>query len=171
MEKFRLNLQYYGVPRLDPGWIYAVKTGNLIKVGRTTDPSRRLLREARTWSPEALEIIGVKPFWNVHKIEYSLQSALAEHWHRGEWHKFEDQYWLDFFVNAFQEFTDDDFDTNSVTFIYWMNGTNYSEAVRMQCEYKMSLRKWQQCRGDPWRETRNQQITHIVPDPTHCPTY
>src|SRR6202022_1548251 len=75
------------LPRLDPGWIYAVRSGNAIKVGKTADPRRRLLREANTWSPNQLEIIGVKPFWNIRRLEYSLHTALAEHWHRGEWHK------------------------------------------------------------------------------------
>src|SRR5688572_3471824 len=89
-----LDLSHFGVPRLDPGWIYAVRIENKIKVGKTTDPERRLLREANTWSPDDLEIVGVKPFWNIRKLEYSLHSALVEHWHRGEWHKFENPYWL-----------------------------------------------------------------------------
>jgi hypothetical protein len=145
----RPNLAFYGVPELDPGWIYAVRTGNLIKVGKTTDPHRRLLREARTWSPDHLEVIAVKPFWNISRIEYSLHSALAEFWHRGEWHKFEDVYWMNFFVDGFNEFKDDNRDSNSVEFIYWMNSTNFVESVRMQREYKMTLREWQECRARP----------------------
>jgi hypothetical protein len=150
------NLALYGVPALDPGWVYAVKTGNLIKVGKTTDPHRRLLREANTWSPDPLEIVGVKPFWNIRRIEYSLHSALAEFWHRGEWHKFNDRYWLEFFIEGFSNFGDeeDDRDSNSVNFIYWMNGDNYVEAIRMQREHKMSLRQWQRCKGDPWFRQR-----------------
>lgn len=147
----RPNLDYYGVPRLDPGWIYAVRTDNLIKVGMTTDPNRRLLREAKTWSPNALDIVGVKPFWNIRKIEYSLHTALAEHWHRGEWHKFKDSYWLDFFVDAFREFDDSDRDWNSRDFAYWMNGTNYVESVSMQVEHGMSRAQWRECRADPWQ--------------------
>src|SRR5712692_10346984 len=126
--RWRPNLDHFGVPRLDPGWIYAVRTENLIKIGKTTDPNRRLLREARTWSPYELEVVGAKPFWNIRKAEYSLHTALAEHWVRGEWHKFEEPYWLNFFVDAFRQFKDDDRNLNSVNFIYWMNGTNYSEA-------------------------------------------
>src|SRR5262249_35741191 len=81
---------------------------------------------------------------------------LAEHWLRGEWHKFDDQYWLKFFMDAFEEFENDEDrrDLNSVNFAYWMNGTNYAEAVRMQCEHRMSLRAWREHRGDPWRFTR-----------------
>lgn len=157
------NLDIYRIPRLDPGWIYAVKTGIQIKVGKTTDPARRLLREARTWSPDELEIVGVKPFWNISRLEYSLHSALAEHWHRGEWHKFEDPYWLNFFIDAFKQFSNENRDANSVEFTYWMNGTNYVEAVRMQRERKMSLRQWQQCHGDPWRHLRATPVTSEVP--------
>lgn len=144
------------IPRLDAGWIYAVRSANFIKIGKTTDPRRRLLREANTWSPGHLEIIGVKPFWNIRKIEYSLHTALAMHWHRGEWHKFEikDKYWMDFFVNAFQEFKDDNRDRNSSDFAYWMNGTNYAEIVGAQCEHRMSLPQWRACRADPWAHMR-----------------
>jgi hypothetical protein len=122
----------------------------------TTDPHRRLLREANTWCPHGLEQKLVKPFWNIRRAEYSLHSALAEHWHRGEWHRFDDPYWLTFFMDAFDEFKDDEDerDLNSVNFIYWMNGTNYSEAVRMQGEHRMTLAQWRECRGDPWRFTR-----------------
>jgi hypothetical protein len=154
LDEWRPDLNYYGVPRLDPGWIYVVKTGNLVKIGKTTDPKRRLLREARTWSPEELEIVGVKPFWNISRIEYSLHSALAEFWHRGEWHKFNDEYWLKFFLDKFRAFSDHNQNANSVEFIYWMNRDNYVEAIRMRMEHKMSLRKWQECRGDPWRHLR-----------------
>jgi len=85
-----------------------------------------------------------------------LHAALAEHWHRGEWHKFDDPYWLTFFLNAFDEFKNEERerDLNSVNFIYWMNGTNYAEAIHMQCEHRMSLDTWRQHRGDPWRFTR-----------------
>ena len=150
----------FGIPKNDAGFIYAVKTGNLVKIGKTADPKRRLLREAKTWSPEELEIVGVKPFWNVSKIEYSLHSALAEFWHRGEWHNFKDEYWRNFFLNRFRNFSDHNRDANSVEFIYWMNSDNYVEAINMQAEHKMSLRQWQACRGDPWRNLR--QSTNIA---------
>lgn len=154
LDEWRPSLSCNGVPALDPGWIYAVKTGNLVKVGKTTDPKRRLLREAKTWSPEELEIVGVKPFWNISRIEYSLHSALAEFWYRGEWHKFDNEYWRTFFLDGFRVFSDTNRNANSVEFIYWMNGDNYVEAIRMQREHKMSLRRWQECRGDPWRHLR-----------------
>ena len=153
MEPLRPNLAHFGVPKLDPGWIYVVAAGPLLKVGRTKHPDRRLSREAKTWLPD-LEIIGVKPFWNIGRLEYSLHSALADHWYKGEWHKFEDTYWRNFFVEAFCEFSDTDRDINSVNFAYWMSGTNYAERVGMHCHKRMSLRKWQECHGDPWRDLR-----------------
>jgi hypothetical protein len=159
-HKFRPDPDWYGVPQGDPGWIYAVRTGgNLIKIGKTTDPARRLLREARTWSPDELEVIGVKPFWNIRGIEYSLHCALAEFWHRGEWHRFDEPYWMEFFVNGFRRFKDDEDDrhANSVNFVYWFNGDNYAEALRTKREYKMSLRAWRECHGFPWKRPLENQ--------------
>jgi hypothetical protein len=131
-----------------------------VKIGKTKDPLRRLLREAQTWSPDPLELIGVKPFWNITRIEYSLHSGLAEFWHRGEWHRFDDPYWFDFFVSRFRALSDKNRDANSVDVIYWMNGDNYAEAIRMQREHKMSLRAWRECRGDPWRYVRAGSMVH-----------
>lgn len=145
-----VNMAYWGIPQVDPGWVYAVKTGIFVKVGKTTNPNRRLFKDANTWSPEPFEIVGVKPFWNIRRIEYSLHCALAEHWHRAEWFKFDDKYWLDFFIDAFREFGDEDRDLNSVNFSYWMNGTNYAESIIYQVKNKASRRQWQQCGGDPW---------------------
>jgi hypothetical protein len=36
-----------------------------------------------------------------------------------------------------------------------MNGTNYAEIVAMRCEHGMTLPEWRQCRGDPWRFSRD----------------
>jgi hypothetical protein len=146
---YTLDPSHFGIPRRDGGWIYAVRSGDFVKVGKTTDPHRRLLREAKTWCPSGLDEIIAKPFWNITKLEYSLHTSLAEHWHRGEWHKFTDPYWQNFFLDAFREFRDgEEFrDRNSIDFAYWMNGTNYAEIVAMQCEQKMTLPEWRQCRG------------------------
>lgn len=59
-------------------------------------------------------------------------------------------------MDAFDEFKNEENqrDLNSVNFIYWMNGTNYAEAIQMQREHRMSLRTWREHRGDPWRFTR-----------------
>src|SRR5258708_39690232 len=36
-----------------------------------------------------------------------------------------------------------------------MNGTNYAEIVAMRCEHGMTLPEWRQCRGFPWRFSRD----------------
>jgi Meiotically up-regulated gene 113 len=141
--KWQPDLNLYGIEPRDPGWVYALLTRNRIKVGKTTDPNRRLLREAKTWCPDELRVVGVKPFWNIGRIERTLHIALAEHWHYGEWHEF---------VDAFRIFEDeqDSRSRNSVNFIYWMNSTtNYSEAVMTKCKHRMSLAAWRRCHGDP----------------------
>jgi hypothetical protein len=162
---YTLDLSHFGIPRRDSGWIYSVRTGDFVKVGKTTDPHRRLLREAKTWCPNALDEIIAKPFWNITKLEYSLHTSLAEHWHRGEWHKFRDPYWLNFFFDAFREFRDgEEFrDANSVDFAYWMNGTNYAEIVAMQCEHRMTLPEWRRHRGDPWKFSRHRLLEDMKP--------
>lgn len=154
---YTLDPSHFGIPRRDGGWIYAVRAGDFVKVGKTIDPHRRLLHEAKTWCPSGLDEIIAKPFWNITKLEYSLHTSLAEHWHRGEWHKFTDPYWQNFFLDAFREFRDgeESRDANSMDFSYWMNGTNYAEIVAMQCERRMTLPEWRKCRGDPWRFSRD----------------
>lgn len=154
---YTLPPSHWGIPQRDSGWIYAVRSGEFLKVGKTTDPRRRLLREANTWCPGGLDEIIAKPFWNITKLEYSLHTSLAEHWYRGEWHKFTDPYWQKFFLDAFRQFRDgEEFrDRNSIDFAYWMQGTNYVEIVEAQCEHRMTLPEWRQCRGDPWRFSRD----------------
>jgi hypothetical protein len=168
MAFYQAGLECYGILPLDPGWIYAIRTaGNRIKIGKTKDPHRRLLGEAQTWSPEELEVIGVKPFWNIGRIEHSLHIALAEFWHRGEWHKFEEPYWMDFFIKGFRRFKDDEVgrDSNSIQFIYWFNSDNYAEALREKRYHRMSLRAWRQCRGVPYRQPPQKQAA--CASPTH----
>jgi hypothetical protein len=141
--------RWWGIPLEDPGWIYAVRTANLVKVGKTTDPQRRLPREANTWCPHGIEELHVKSFWNIRRAEYSLHCALAEFWHRGEWHQFTDDYWLRFFMDGFGQFKNDDRDRNSIDFTYWMNGTNFAESLIWQSQHKMSLRQWRECHANP----------------------
>ena len=151
--KFRPNLKYWSVLPVDPGWIYVVRAGPFIKVGKTIDPNRRLLREARTWSPDELKVNCVKPFFEISRVEYALHSAMAQHWHRGEWHKFEDEYWLDFFVNTFSQEFEDEVEArgaNSVNFTYWMNGTGYAEICIARCQAGLSLSAWRKCHGYPY---------------------
>ncbi len=137
-SEFRPNLDIFGVPRLDPGWLYVVKVGSRFKLGKTTDPKRRL-REARTWLPN-FELIGVKPFWNVAALERELFAGLAQFWVAGEWHEFPDDTY-DWFFEDFAAFYDEDRDMNSVDFIYWMH--EFGELLMEYASRNISLRKWQ----------------------------
>jgi hypothetical protein len=141
-SKFRPNLQIFGVPRHEPGWLYVIKNADLFKIGKTTNPKRRLLNEARTWLPD-MELVGVKPFWNISALERFLLCGAAPHWYAGEWHCFPDSTW-DFFFEDFSGFYDDDRDMNSVDFIYWVNGSGLSEVIAEQNHQKVSLRTFQQ---------------------------
>jgi hypothetical protein len=144
-SKFRPDLDIFGVRRLDPGWLYIVENGGLFKIGKTTNPSRRLLREARTWLPD-MELVGVKPFWNIRELERQLHSGLANFWYAGEWHKFSDDTY-DWLFEDFCEFYDEDRDMNSVDFIYWINGSGMAELIIEQNNREISLRRWQREAG------------------------
>jgi hypothetical protein len=139
---FRPNLDIFGVPRLDPGWLYIVKNGERFKVGKTTNPRRRMLA-ARTWLPN-LELVGVKPFWNIGRLERELLAGLAQFWVSGEWHQFPDNSY-DFVFEAFAGFYEEDRDMNSVDFIYWMH--EFGEILMEFYSRKNTLRKWQREAG------------------------
>ena len=137
-SEFRPNLNIFGVPRLDPGWLYIVKYGTRFKVGKTTNPKRRLLA-ARTWLPD-MEIVGVKPFWNISALERELLAGLGQFWISGEWHEFPDDTY-DHLLDDFRGFYDEDRDMNSVDFIYWMH--EFGEILMEYTGRNISLRKWQ----------------------------
>jgi hypothetical protein len=59
----------------NPGWLYVITNGPLIKIGKTTNPMRRL-KEARTWLPRG-NIVGIKPFWNIHHLERTILAGIA----------------------------------------------------------------------------------------------
>jgi hypothetical protein len=139
---FRPNLSIFGVPRLDPGYLYILKAGPRFKIGKTTNPKRRLLA-ARTWLPE-FDLIGVKPFWNVSALERQLFAGLAQFWFSGEWHEFPDDSY-DSIFDEFANFYDEDRDMNSVDFIYWMH--NFGEILMEYNRRNISLRKWQREAG------------------------
>jgi hypothetical protein len=141
-NEFRYNLAIFGVQRHDPGWLYVIRNGDLLKVGKKKNPKRRLHRDAKTWLPD-MELIGVKPFWNFGRLERELQCGLANFWYAGEWHKFPDANHSEFLIEGFKEFYDDDIDKNSVDFIYWINGSGMSELLHEQYDRKISLRRWQ----------------------------
>ena len=146
-SKFRPNLDIFGVPRLDPGWIYIVKNGDLLKVGKTNDPKRRL-REARTWLPD-LEVVGIKPFWNISRLERTFHEGCAQFWQAGEWFRVWDQNDYQLLAEGFTAFYDEDRDMNSVNFIYWWNGSGFAELSIERDRQNMSLTRWKRCRASP----------------------
>ena len=142
-SNFRPNLDIFGVLRRDPGWVYLVKNGELLKIGKTTNPENRLNRDAKTWLPD-LELVAIKPFWNIGFIERSLHVAWVRHWYEGEWYRIQDQHDYDFLVKGFREFDDHDRDMNSVDFIYWMNGSGMSEYCMELSRQRLTLPKFRQ---------------------------
>ncbi|WP_454616949.1 GIY-YIG nuclease family protein [Bradyrhizobium cenepequi] len=146
-KKYRYNLDIFGVPRADPGWIYIFKNEELLKVGKTTDSKRRL-REARTWLPN-IQILGIKPFWNVSQIERTFHEGCAPFWHAGEWFKIDDVNDYRLLIEGFQEFYDEDRDSNSVDFIYWWNSSGFAEFSIERSRQNISLRKWKECGAYP----------------------
>lgn len=146
-DEFKIDPKLFGVNPINDGWIYVLKNGDLFKVGRTNDPIRRI-KEARTWIPR-VEVIGVKPFWNVHEIEITLHEGLAPFWHGGEWFEFDDTDAKDLFLEGFLEFYDNDPDSNSVDFIYWWNGSGFAEFSIERGKQKVSLKKWKKAKAYP----------------------
>jgi Meiotically up-regulated gene 113 len=147
-SEFRPNLDIFGVPRIDPGWLYLMKNDDLFKIGKTKNPRKRM-REAKTWLPE-IEVIAMKPFWNVSDLEKLLHEGLANCWHNGEWFKFPDSDYHDFLTEGFTDFYEKDRDMNSVDFIYWYNGSGMMELqIERDCR-QVSLRQFQ-------RELRQEQ--------------
>ena len=106
---------------------------------------RRRLSAAKTWLPD-VEIIGVKPFWNISELEGQLLSGLAQFWVSGEWYEFPDDTY-DHLLEDFQGFYDEDRDMNSVDFIYWINSSGMSELISEHHRRNISLRKWQRDAG------------------------
>ena len=128
--------------QVDPGWLYIIKTGVLFKIGKTKHPKRRL-KDAQTWLPEG-ELIGVKPFWSIHKFERTLLCGIANFWIGGEWHRFPDHTWSDCLADGFRLFDDHDRNKNTVDFNYWIGGSGMGEVVMEQNRRRVSLRRFQQ---------------------------
>lgn len=129
------------VVQADGGWLYMILNGDLLKVGKTTQPARRL-REAQTWLPNG-ELIGIKPFWDVHMAERTLLCGLANCWVEGEWHRFPDQEMYDNVFSDFRMFDDHDRNRNSVDFHYWIGSSGTGEVIMAQNHRGVSLRQWQ----------------------------
>jgi hypothetical protein len=128
-------------PAVDPGWLYILRNASLLKIGKTTNPERRL-REARTWLPTG-EIIGIKPFWCVHELERTLLCGIANFWFEGEWHEFPDDSWASFLIEGFRQFNDHDRNRNTVDFSYWIGGSGMGEVIMEQNRRRISLRRFQ----------------------------
>jgi hypothetical protein len=126
---------------IDPGWLYILRHRDLLKIGKTTDPNRRL-REARTWLPDG-EVIGIKPFWNIHEFERTLLCGIANFWHEGEWHRFPDDSWSDFLTDGFRIFDNHDRSKNTVDFNYWIGGSGMGEVIMEQNHRRISLSRFQ----------------------------
>ena len=125
----------------DPGWLYILRNGDLYKIGKTTDPTRRI-RAAKTWLPNG-EIIGIKPFWCVHEFERTLLCGIANCWFDGEWHRFPDESWSDSLTACFRLFDDHDRNLNTVDFGYWIGSSGMAELIVEQNHRRISLRRWQ----------------------------
>ena len=145
---FRPNLDIFGVRRKDAGWLYLMKSGHLFKIGKTKSPKRRI-RDAQTWIPD-IEVIAMKPFWNISTLERVLHEGLADQWHKGEWFKFSDASYHDFVVDSFLDFYSEDRDMNSVDFMYWYQGSGMMEFAIERDARRVSLKKFQK---DLARET------------------
>jgi len=142
-NQFRYNLAIFGSSPTNHGWIYLVKNGHLYKIGTTTNPQRRLHKDAKTWLPD-MQILAVKPFFNAKELERDLHTGLAMQWYSGEWFKFDHKWMEEFFVETFSEFYDDDPASNSVDFIYWFNGNGFAEFTLDRSWKSQSLPKFQQ---------------------------
>jgi hypothetical protein len=126
---------------VNPGWLYILKHGSLFKIGKTTNPMRRL-RQAQTWLPDG-EVIGMKPFWCIDEFEGTLLCGIANCWYSGEWHKSPDESWSDFLIHGFRMFDDQDRNKNTVDFGYWIGSSGMGELVSEQNHRRVSLRRWQ----------------------------
>jgi hypothetical protein len=130
-----------------------MRAGELFKIGKTKNPKRRI-RDALTWSPD-IEVIAMKPFWNIGVLERMIHEGLSDCWHKGEWFKFIDDDMRDFMVDGLCGFYEKDRDRNSVNFIYWYNGSGMVEFQMERDSRRVSLRRFQRDLAD---ETRNMKL-------------
>jgi len=152
-SEFRPNLNIFGVTKADPGWLYLMRSGELFKIGKTKNPKRRV-RDALTWSPD-IEVIAMKPFWNISMLERMIHEGLSDSWHKGEWFKFIDDDMRDFVVDGICGFYEQDRDMNSVDFIYWYNGSGMVEFQMERDSRRVSLRRFQRDLADETRRMKS----------------
>ena len=135
----------------DPGYLYYFEHNGRYKIGKTTNPESRL-RAARTWLPD-INVIGIKPFWNVSDKERLLHVGLASYWSEGEWFGPIEEELKAVLIDDFIAFSDTDINNNSVNFIYWFNGSGMGEFVMEQNYQRKYTRKFQ--RDESFVRTRD----------------
>ena len=85
-----------------------------------------------------IEVIAMKPFWNISELERMIHEGLSDCWHKGEWFNFLDDGMRDFVVAGLCGFYEKDRDMNSVDFIYWYNGSGMVE-FQIEREFSASI--------------------------------
>ncbi|WP_417832418.1 GIY-YIG nuclease family protein [Terasakiella sp.] len=140
----------WGITQEDPGWIYIIKNGDLYKIGKTTNPKKRI-QEARTWVPD-LEVLAVKPFWQVSVVEQHIHQGLAQYWYDREWFRIVDEGIYESVIETFQDFYDDNRDSNAINFIYWYNGSGMPDLLSLRHQRKESIREFQ--RNASWEKRK-----------------
>jgi len=140
LSNFRPDLKNWNISKNDPGWVYIIKNVGLYKFGKTTNPKKRI-QEARTWIPD-LEVLAVKPFWNVSVIEHAMHQGMAEFWYDKEWFRIDDDLY-ECIIEGFQSFYDEDRDMNSVNFSYWYHGSGLSEFAAERADREERLLEFQ----------------------------
>jgi hypothetical protein len=142
MEEGHPWIRRFGVVPEDPGFIYLLENQGRYKIGRSKSRTSRI-KEARTWLPD-MDVISVKPFWDVTKKEKLMHIGFARCWYAKEWFIIPDEGYRFALVDEFVAFSDVDRDRNSVDFIYWFNGGGMAEFVMEQCRQRVSLKKFLQ---------------------------
>ncbi|MEM7746432.1 MAG: hypothetical protein AAF409_22285, partial [Pseudomonadota bacterium] len=61
------------------------------------------------------------------EVEDAIHVGLAQFWKQNEWYDFGSDEFMEYFADEFRAFSDDDINSNSVNFIYMMNGTGMAE--------------------------------------------
>ena len=140
------RIPVWNIPQTDPGYLYIFKSWQKLKIGKTTNPGKRI-SEAKTWLPD-LEIVGVKPFWNIADAEKSLHSGLALFWYSHEWFHFNSDPYEAFFLDNFCAFHDDEDyrDQNSINFTYWLH--EFGEYLIERSRRDGSLKSFQRDTSD-----------------------
>jgi hypothetical protein len=120
------------------------------KIGRSKSKSARI-KAAKTWLPD-MKVIGIKPFWNITKIEKNLHEGFSRCWYVGEWFELIDEGYHDVLLEGFAAFSDTDRDKNSRDFVYWFNGDGMAESVIERYSQGITLQKFLRQESDVKRK-------------------